>query len=79
MASEAINGYPVTQTSKKTSYSQELSIYQMFQEKCPVRTVCDDKNCQSAKHMCFDEECHENLNLKELILFMQSGPKTDCK
>ena len=29
-----------------------------FKKKCPVRPVCDDKNCQSAKHMCCDKECH---------------------
>ena len=24
-------------------------------EECPVRPVCNDKNCQSAKPMCYDK------------------------
>ena len=44
--------YKLNQDSKNCKSDRCFS----FTKKCPVRPVCDDKNCQSAKHMCCDEK-----------------------
>ena len=40
--------------------TRTVNLQDVSRKKCPVRPVCNDKNCQSANHM-------RNLNLKELI------------
>ena len=46
-----------------------------------MRPVCDDKNCQSTKHMCYDKECHVKSESEgpHFSFYMQSVPKTTCK
>ena len=50
-------------------------------KKCPVRPECDGKNCQSAKHMCYDKKCHVKSESEgtRFSAHMQSVLKTACK
>ena len=47
-------------------------------EECPVRPVCDDKKCQSAKLMCYDKKCQAKSEGTQSS-HMQSVPKTACQ
>ena len=56
---------PAVEQSKHEKCNSDDKNYQStrcfsFKKKCPMRPMCDDKNCQSANIM-------RDLNLKELI------------
>ena len=59
---------PTKLQSRKKKYSYEV---------CQVRPVCNDKNCQSAKSMCYDKKCQVKSQGKQSSL--QSMSKTACK
>ena len=78
VASEASNGCVVSDQYKlqETVFWHELSIHKMLQEKESKETNLwwwQEISIYVAK------EAKWNLNLKELILFMQSVTKPDCK
>ena len=43
-------------TYKFNQDSKNCQSDRCFKKKCPVRPVCNGKNCQSANNMCCDEK-----------------------
>ena len=61
------------QDYKNCQYTKKYS-----SEECPVRPVCNDKSCHSAKPMCCNKKCRVKSEGMQSF-YMLSVPKTACK
>ena len=72
--SDQAKSYAVTQTSSEKSFLQKfnqddkncLSTKKYSSEDCPVRPVCNDKNCQSAKFAHMQKSAMPQSNYKKV-------------